>query len=115
MIALELIGCMLFLVIARLFVILNILCVSRFSLFVHDETKQEFLDENSNDPKKQELVEQLSTPGYKILEETPSPRFIKTHLPFTLLPKNLLDVGCKVQYLILLLFLLFLLFQLLNK
>uniref|UniRef100_A0A1B6DDS5 Sulfotransferase domain-containing protein n=1 Tax=Clastoptera arizonana TaxID=38151 RepID=A0A1B6DDS5_9HEMI len=69
-----------------------------FSLFFHDETKQEFLNENSDDPKKIELVELMSTPGYKILEDTPSPRFIKTHLPFSLLPKNLLEVGCKIIY-----------------
>ncbi|XP_054289995.1 sulfotransferase 1C4 [Macrosteles quadrilineatus] len=69
-----------------------------FSLFLHDETKEEFIQENASDPKKVELVQQLSKPGYQILEEMSGPRFIKTHLPFSLLPKNLLQVGCKVIY-----------------
>ncbi|KAG8335827.1 hypothetical protein J6590_059362 [Homalodisca vitripennis] len=69
-----------------------------FSLFLHDETKEEFIKENESDPKKVELVEQLSKPGYQILNEMTTRRFIKTHLPFSLLPKTLLEVGCKVVY-----------------
>ncbi|CAG2068587.1 unnamed protein product, partial [Timema podura] len=47
-----------------------------FSIFVHDETKKEFLAQFADDPKKQELVERISRPGYEILEEMTSPRFI---------------------------------------
>ncbi|KDR11875.1 sulfotransferase 1C4 [Zootermopsis nevadensis] len=69
-----------------------------FSLFVHDEIKSELLKLNAGNPEKLKLVEQISRPGYEVLNEMKSPRFIKTHLPFSLLPPNLLDVGCKVVY-----------------
>ncbi|XP_069702005.1 sulfotransferase 1C4 [Periplaneta americana] len=69
-----------------------------FSLFVHDEIKAELLQQNAGDPSKLNLVEQISSPAYKVLEEMTSPRFIKTHFPFSLLPSNLLDIGCKVIY-----------------
>jgi hypothetical protein len=72
----------------------------RFSLFVHDEIKAELLKRNASDPEKLELVEQISRPGYEVLNEMKSPRFIKTHFPFSLLPPNLLDVGCKVSQLL---------------
>jgi hypothetical protein len=51
---------------------------------------------NAGDPEKLDLVEEISRPGYEMLNEMKSPRFIKTHFPLSLLPPNLLDVGCKV-------------------
>ena len=35
-------------------------------------------------------------PGLKVLTEKPSPRFIKTHLPFSLLPKQVEEKKPKV-------------------
>lgn len=70
----------------------------RFSVFVHDEVKKEFLKENEGHPEKQEIVKQVTRPGYEILNEMTEPRFIKTHLPFSLLPPNLLETGCKVGF-----------------
>lgn len=72
--------------------------IHRFSIFVHDETKKEFLQENSFCPERMQLVEEISKPAWKTLSETSERRFIKTHLPFSLLPPNLLEVGCKVCY-----------------
>ncbi|XP_049855499.1 sulfotransferase 1C4 isoform X1 [Schistocerca gregaria] len=69
-----------------------------FSVFVHDEVKKELLNQSEGDPVKQALIEKLSKPGYEVLSEMPSPRFIKTHFPFSLLPQNLLEEGCKVIY-----------------
>ncbi|PNF43242.1 Sulfotransferase 1C4 [Cryptotermes secundus] len=69
-----------------------------FSLFVHDEMTAELLKMNTGDAEKLDLVEQISRPGYEVLNEMKSPRFIKTHFPLSLLPPNLLDVGCKVLY-----------------
>ncbi|KAG5307594.1 ST1C4 Sulfotransferase, partial [Pseudoatta argentina] len=68
-----------------------------FSLFNHPEVTQEFLFCNKDDKAKQELCREIALPGYKVVAELPSPRFIKTHLPFSMLP-GLLDVGCKVVY-----------------
>ena len=71
--------------------------MGRFSLFVHDEMTAELLKLNSGDLEKLDLVQQISQPGYEVLSAMKSPRFIKTHFPISLLPPNLLDVGCKVS------------------
>ncbi|XP_039620770.1 sulfotransferase 1C2-like [Polypterus senegalus] len=36
--------------------------------------------------------------GLDLLEAMPSPRLVKTHLPFQLVPKSIWDKGCKVIY-----------------
>jgi len=69
----------------------------RFSLFVNDEMTAELLKMNAGDSEKLDLVQQISQPGYEVLNAMKSPRFIKTHFPISLLPPNLLDVGCKVS------------------
>jgi uncharacterized protein YcbK (DUF882 family) len=71
--------------------------MGRFSLFVHDELTAELIKMNAGDPEKLDQVQKISRPQYEVLNEMRSPRFIKTHLPFSLLPPNLLDVGCKVS------------------
>ncbi|XP_065345156.1 sulfotransferase 1C4 [Cloeon dipterum] len=68
-----------------------------FNIFVHEEVKAEIKALNEGDPYKQELVEIISQPAYLALEEHKGRRFIKTHLPFSLLPPHLLDT-CKVVY-----------------
>lgn len=67
-------------------------------MFNHPELTKEFLELNKNDLKKQEFCEEIAKPGYQVLANMPSPRFIKSHLPFSLLP-NLLNSGCKVSFL----------------
>ncbi|KAJ9598676.1 hypothetical protein L9F63_010625, partial [Diploptera punctata] len=69
-----------------------------FSLFMNDGIKNELTAQNANDPEKLNLIDKISRPGYQVLEEMKSARFIKTHFPFSLLPPDLLDVGCKVIY-----------------
>ena len=71
--------------------------LGRFSLLVHDEITAELLKLNAGDSEKLDLVQQISQPGYEVLNAMKSPRFIKTHFPISLLPPNLLDVGCKVR------------------
>ena len=71
--------------------------MGRFSLLVHDEMMAELLKLNAGDSEKLDLVQQISRPGYEALNAMKSPRFIKTHFPLSLLPPNLLDVGCKVS------------------
>ncbi|XP_022188003.2 LOW QUALITY PROTEIN: sulfotransferase 1C4 [Nilaparvata lugens] len=69
-----------------------------FSVFMHEDVKKEFLKENEGNDEKQKKIEEISRPVYEILNSLEGPRFIKTHLPFSLLPPNLLDSGCKVIY-----------------
>ncbi|KAL0101036.1 hypothetical protein PUN28_018711 [Cardiocondyla obscurior] len=66
-----------------------------FSLFNHPELTREFLSINKGDTAKQQLCLQIAKPGYEVLAKMPSPRFIKSHFPFSMLP-GILDVGCKV-------------------
>ncbi|XP_063916844.1 sulfotransferase 1E1-like [Zophobas morio] len=70
-----------------------------FSSFVHPLVKEEFLQENSHSREKSLLVEEIASPAWKTFMQSSDRRFIKTHLPFSLLPPNLLKVGCKVVYL----------------
>nr|CAD7428745.1 unnamed protein product [Timema monikensis] len=69
----------------------------QFSTFIHEQAKVEFMSQNAMDPKKQAILGMVALPGYEVLGYVPSPRFIKTHLPFSLLPPNLLESGAKVD------------------
>lgn len=44
-----------------------------------------------------QLLKKIITPAHEVLADTKSPRFIKTHLPISLLPPTLLDT-CKTVY-----------------
>ncbi|XP_012275135.1 sulfotransferase 1C4 isoform X2 [Orussus abietinus] len=68
-----------------------------FSMFVHDELMKEFLEMNNGDPIKQKFCRDMAKPGYEEVARLPSPRFIKSHFPFSLLP-GILDSGCKIVY-----------------
>lgn len=71
----------------------------RFGSCVDDETYKEFLSLAKNDEIKKG-VDKACGPVLKDLENTTEPRFIKTHLPFSLLPPSLLTCGAKVSILI---------------
>ncbi|XP_076626776.1 sulfotransferase 1B1 [Colletes latitarsis] len=68
-----------------------------FSMFNHPEVTREFVEMNKGDKEKEEFCRGLSVPGYEVVEKLPSPRFIKSHFPFSLLP-GILDTGCKIVY-----------------
>ncbi|XP_012216892.1 sulfotransferase 1A1-like [Linepithema humile] len=68
-----------------------------FSISNHPEVTREIMEMNKDDEAKQQLCHEISKPGYDVVAQMPSPRFIKTHFPFSMLP-GLLDVGCKVVY-----------------
>lgn len=68
---------------------------SRFSMFSHPELTREFLEINKGNAAKEQLCREIAKPGYEVVALMPSPRFIKSHFPFSLLP-GILDVGCKV-------------------
>lgn len=64
---------------------------------MHDDVKQELLEELAGDAKKQEYIETLSMPGYQYLQLAEGQRFIKTHLPFSLLPPSVMKNQAKVN------------------
>ncbi|CAH1401492.1 unnamed protein product [Nezara viridula] len=66
-------------------------------VLIHDDFGKEMFSKNT-DPEILEVLKLWKTPVDKLSESTPSPRHFKTHMPFSLLPKNLLD-KCKVIYL----------------
>lgn len=69
----------------------------RFNIFMHDDVKLELLADNADDPAKQAFVELVSTPSYEVLPAVEERRFIKTHLPFSLLPPSVRRTGAKVS------------------
>ncbi|XP_057652157.1 sulfotransferase 1E1-like [Diorhabda carinulata] len=69
-----------------------------FSSLLHEEVKSELLKKNQSNPAKCEVIHKLSSPCWRYFQEMSERRFIKTHLPLSLLPPNLSDVGCKVIY-----------------
>ncbi|XP_033211653.1 sulfotransferase 1E1-like [Belonocnema kinseyi] len=68
-----------------------------FSMFNHPEVTRTLLEWNKGDVSKQQLCKEIARPGYEVLDAFSSPRFIKSHFPFSLLP-NILDSGCKIVY-----------------
>ncbi|KAG8225851.1 hypothetical protein J437_LFUL004781 [Ladona fulva] len=51
-------------------------------------------EKSESDPNAADFVERMSKPGYEAAAAMESPRHIRTHLPLSLLPPNLLDT-CK--------------------
>ncbi|XP_033321872.1 sulfotransferase 1E1 [Megalopta genalis] len=68
-----------------------------FSMYNHPEVTNEFLEMNKGDRYKEDFCRNIAKPGYERLEKMESPRFIKSHFPFSLLP-GILDCGCKIVY-----------------
>lgn len=64
---------------------------------MHDKTKEQLLLENVDSKEKQDFVELVSTPGYEFLPNISENRFIKTHLPFSLLPPSVMECKSKVS------------------
>lgn len=66
--------------------------------YVNEKTKAQFLYEQRNDPRKIEILNELYTPGYEYIPKMASPRVIKTHFPFSLMPPSVMEVRAKVIY-----------------
>lgn len=65
---------------------------------MHDKSKEIFLREQEHNPKNQEMINTISVPGYEFIPNIQSKRFIKTHLPFSLLPPSIMNEQAKVVY-----------------
>ncbi|XP_022125266.2 sulfotransferase 1C4 [Pieris rapae] len=68
-----------------------------FSILVHPVYEQIMRDENKIDPQRLRIVDTAVLPSAEKVAKIPSPRFIKSHLPLSLLPPTLLDTA-KVVY-----------------
>ncbi|XP_063222115.1 sulfotransferase 1C4-like [Bacillus rossius redtenbacheri] len=69
-----------------------------FSIVNHDDFIAELKAENAGSPGAQATLDSLAASQVDVLDQAASPRFIKTHLPLSLLPPDLLSAGCKVVY-----------------
>jgi sulfotransferase len=65
---------------------------------MHDQMKAKFLKENDDEQWKLNLIEAISVPGYEFFAQMETKRFIKTHLPFQLLPPSIRTQKAKVVY-----------------
>ncbi|XP_013146116.1 PREDICTED: sulfotransferase family cytosolic 1B member 1-like [Papilio polytes] len=68
-----------------------------FSMFLSKELLEDVKKENVGKEEQLEILDYLAIPGSQLAAQSPSPRFLKTHLPMSLLPPNLLD-STKVVY-----------------
>lgn len=65
---------------------------------MHDVMKAKFLTENQDEKWKTDFIEMISVPGHKFFPQMNQRRFIKTHLPFKLLPPTIMETKAKVVY-----------------
>ncbi|CAH0390405.1 unnamed protein product [Bemisia tabaci] len=68
-----------------------------FSIIHDPKHIQDLINLNDNSPDVVAILKERSTPGYELFKDLPSPRTIKTHLPFSLLPPTLLETN-KIVY-----------------
>ncbi|CAD0196949.1 unnamed protein product [Chrysodeixis includens] len=68
-----------------------------FSICVHPENEIKFKEENSHNEENLKLLEFVCQRGTDQLAAIPTRRFIKSHMPLSLLPPTLLDT-CKMVY-----------------
>jgi len=67
-----------------------------FEAIIADEAREAMVEKSPEEAK--EIFRMVTSASVELVKNTPSPRIIKTHLPLTLLPPNLLTSGCKVVY-----------------
>ncbi|CAH4037214.1 sulfotransferase 1C4-like [Pieris brassicae] len=60
-------------------------------MFINDSTKQKLLDGNKGNESNAKDIQNVVKSAVELVNEMPSPRFIKTHLPLSLLPPKALE------------------------
>nr|BAM19897.1 sulfotransferase [Papilio xuthus] len=68
-----------------------------FSMYLSKEILNAVKNENAGKEDQLKILDILSAPGSQLAAQMSSPRFLKTHLPMSLLPPTLLD-STKVLY-----------------
>ncbi|KAI5697702.1 hypothetical protein M8J75_014422 [Diaphorina citri] len=69
-----------------------------FNVFVDNVRLAEFRAENSGNLEHQEIIDSIATPQNEQLRGCTGRRFIKTHIPLSLLPPDLVTSGAKIIY-----------------
>ncbi|XP_058063295.1 sulfotransferase 1C4 [Anopheles bellator] len=69
-----------------------------FHLFMHDDMKACFLEENQRNEQSRQFIEAISQPVSGQLDAMDTPRFIKTHLPMSLVPPSVFEKKSKIIY-----------------
>uniref|UniRef100_A0A0A9WPB6 Sulfotransferase 1C4 n=1 Tax=Lygus hesperus TaxID=30085 RepID=A0A0A9WPB6_LYGHE len=67
------------------------------SILGSKKMKAKFMEDHKNVEEREEMHSRMRGPGYELIKQLETPRCIKTHLPLSLLPPNLLDTA-KVVY-----------------
>lgn len=70
--------------------------ILRWYTLNHKGVVAEIINENSTSPENVAAIKEITKSVSDCLRNKTDRRFIKTHLPFSLLPRNLLNSGCKV-------------------
>lgn len=65
---------------------------------MNDDNKEMFLKEQEGNLKNQEFIRKIAIPTYEFMSNTAGQRFLKTHLPFSLLPPSIKEQQSKVSF-----------------
>lgn len=65
--------------------------IYRFASVYNERSRDYVMKINNNKENAEKFLSKISIPGTETLKTMPDPRFIKTHLPMSLLPPKLLD------------------------
>ncbi|GLV45842.1 Sulfotransferase 4 [Carabus blaptoides fortunei] len=69
-----------------------------FDIVAHDDVYDEILQENAQSETNKQMLETIFIEGWKLLPKMKSQRYIKTHFPFSLLPRDWKYKKCKTIY-----------------
>lgn len=71
---------------------------SRVCAYMNEKTLAQYFHEVREYPEKVKTLEEAYAPGYISVPKLASPRVIKTHFPFSLIPPSVMDVQAKIIY-----------------
>lgn len=70
----------------------------RICTLVNDHFKRTILEENKNYSDRQQQIEAAFVPEFELLSQINGPRFMKTHLPMSMMPPSVMKNRAKVIY-----------------
>lgn len=66
-------------------------------MLINDDIRDKLLQENAGNADNQAYIRRSAIPAYTYINNMPSPRIIKTHIPFTMLPPSVMQKRAKVM------------------